>query len=303
MNRKMKLILLVLVCVALLAGCKCQHEWVAADCVTPKTCTLCQETEGAPLGHNWLDATCKEAKTCKVCGAVEGVAAGHSWVDASCVAPKHCENCDLTEGEVLDHTWLDATTEAPMTCSFCGATEGERIITDERFKTEACKALFGSWQFEQIMTGEEMDLGDYVDEVPFVAVLNFADDGHITMDMAFGDEEKFTADLQAGTVEVLYDQFEAMNMTREEADTAFMDTYGMSIEDYCVAMWAAVNWDTIFDMYEMEFVYYVEGDQIYVASDWDSSFAVSTYKIEGDMMTLTDSVLAGGTVLDMTRVK
>ena len=68
-------------------------------------------------------------------------------------------------------------------------------------------------------------------------------------------------------------------------------------------MWAAVNWDTIFDMYEMEFVYYVEGDQIYVASDWDSSFAVSTYKIEGDTMTLIDSVLAGGTVLDMTRVK
>ena len=49
-----------------LAGCGCDHEWYAATCTSPKTCSLCGKTEGEPLPHTWLDATCTAAKTCTV---------------------------------------------------------------------------------------------------------------------------------------------------------------------------------------------------------------------------------------------
>ena len=48
------------------------HTWVNADCDTPKTCSVCQETEGEALGHNWVNADCDTPKTCSVCQATEG---------------------------------------------------------------------------------------------------------------------------------------------------------------------------------------------------------------------------------------
>ena len=56
----------------LLTGCGCKHEWQAANCETPKTCTRCQITEGEALGHTWADATTEAPKTCTVCQKTEG---------------------------------------------------------------------------------------------------------------------------------------------------------------------------------------------------------------------------------------
>ena len=50
----------------------CEHEWTDADCVTPKFCSKCDESEGEALGHNWNAATRKFPKTCSRCGATEG---------------------------------------------------------------------------------------------------------------------------------------------------------------------------------------------------------------------------------------
>lgn len=86
--------------VCIFSACGCKHEWTAADCTTPKTCSLCNETEGEAIGHKWLKATCTAAKVCK--------------------------NCDETEGDPLGHDWIDATTEAPTTCTRCKVTEAKR---------------------------------------------------------------------------------------------------------------------------------------------------------------------------------
>ena len=63
---------------------ECDHNWQAATCTTPKTCTKCGKTEGFALGHLWKEATCTKAKTCTRCWATEGVALGHNfqWVTA-----------------------------------------------------------------------------------------------------------------------------------------------------------------------------------------------------------------------------
>ena len=127
MKKKVAILALALVLVLALTGCACKHEWVEADCVTPKTCSKCQETEGEALGHTWVDADCVTPKTCSVCAATEGEALGHTWVDADCVTPKTCSVCAATEGEALGHTFVDADCVTPKTCSVCAFAEGEAL--------------------------------------------------------------------------------------------------------------------------------------------------------------------------------
>lgn len=98
------LIFSVAMLAVLLTGCGCEHEWADATCLAPKTCNLCQETEGEALGHTWAEVTCAAPKTCTACGE--------------------------TEGEALPHTWVEANYQEPKTCSVCGATEGEPLPAD-----------------------------------------------------------------------------------------------------------------------------------------------------------------------------
>ncbi len=51
MKKRFYILPAVLLAAVLLAGCQCDHEWLAATCTTAKTCRLCEETEGTPLGH------------------------------------------------------------------------------------------------------------------------------------------------------------------------------------------------------------------------------------------------------------
>lgn len=118
-----------------LPGCH-QHTWLEADCVTPKTCESCGQTEGEPLGHTWREATCTEPKICTRCGETEGDPEGHNFLwstveQASCskagVEEGVCSVCGETEQrelEKLPHTpdggWV-VTKEA------VGAAEGTRV--------------------------------------------------------------------------------------------------------------------------------------------------------------------------------
>ena len=109
---------------------------VAATCTTAgktegKHCSVCntvivkQETVAA-LGHNYAAATCDSPKTCTRCGATSGSAAGHKYNAATCTAPKTCSVCKKTEGSALGHTWTDATCQAPKTCKTCKTTTGSK---------------------------------------------------------------------------------------------------------------------------------------------------------------------------------
>lgn len=108
---------------ALLTGCKCEHEWIDATCTEPKICSKCEETDGVSLGHAWREATCTEAKTCRVCKVTEGEALGHDWKDATCTEPKTCTRCLTTEGNTLGHSTGDWTTLREATCTEAGIIE------------------------------------------------------------------------------------------------------------------------------------------------------------------------------------
>ena len=303
MKKKISIILLVILCTLLFAGCECEHEWVEASCDAPKTCALCKATDGAPLGHSWMAATCEMPKTCEVCGLEQGDVQGHNWVEATCDTPKHCLNCEATEGTALAHAWQKATTEAPKTCAACGVTEGERIITDARFTTAANQALFGTWEVDMTMTGEELDMGEFVEEVPFVAALTFGEDGDLAIEFRFKDLDAFLSELRRNTVELMYKQFEDMDMTREEADDVFVSAYGMSVADYATSIWAVVNWENLFDVYNVHYVYYADGEQLYIANRWDGNFISGTFLVEGDQLTVCHPELSGGELTVMTRVE
>jgi len=294
MKRRIALMLLALACVLALAGCACEHEWVDANCVNPKTCSKCQATEGAPLGHVWAAATCETAKTCETCGETEGEAKGHSMVDATCTEARHCEACSLVEGEALGHTWLDATTEAPKTCEACGKTEGERIVTDERFTTESTKGLYGNWSGIETTTFEEMGLEEgNTTAVGMEIKYGFANDGSFTMSILLADEETFKKDYTAWMVEMTYQGLEAEGMTRDEVDAAMMETMGMNTEDYVKSMVDELNLNDIlagvFSGMGLGGNYYVQGDNLYMGEDWESEMEPYAYVLDGDSLKMKDT--------------
>ena len=121
MRRNLLIVFLLCASVLLINGCSCKHEWQAADCVNPRTCVKCSETEGEALGHDWMDADCTNPKTCSACGETEGEALGHVWMDADCTNPKTCSVCGETEGAALGHDWEAATCTSAAFCRVCGA--------------------------------------------------------------------------------------------------------------------------------------------------------------------------------------
>jgi len=115
----------------------CEHDWMNADCDTPKTCRKCKATEGTPLPHAWVDADCLTPKTCSVCGITEGNHLGHSTDAegdraATCTEKAYCSRCEKEYGEPLGHsTTAEGDRAATCTdkayCSVCQSEYGEPL--------------------------------------------------------------------------------------------------------------------------------------------------------------------------------
>ena len=75
-----------------------EHQWLPANCVTPKTCSVCGATEGNALSHNWIDATCTQAKMCSVCFRKTGSPLGHTWPGNDHTKRMYCTVCGESNG-------------------------------------------------------------------------------------------------------------------------------------------------------------------------------------------------------------
>ena len=104
-----------------------EHNWVEADCDTPKTCSVCSKTEGDVKAHTPSadDGNCLTAITCKDCGAVTTPAReAHTpnEDDGDCTTAVLCMDCGLTvvEGN-QSHTPSedDKDCTTAVTCEHC----------------------------------------------------------------------------------------------------------------------------------------------------------------------------------------
>ena len=134
--------LLILIC--LISGCSCKHEWSVPDCETPKTCSLCGETEATAPGHSWEAASCETPERCSACALTKGEPLGHSWQPADCKNPSHCVTCGKQEGEALGHnmtTWEIKNTVMTRWCKNCTYNEKEAVDPDVILRDH----LLGTW--------------------------------------------------------------------------------------------------------------------------------------------------------------
>lgn len=299
MKRNLYILALVLVLVLSLAltGCSkpCEHEWEDANCEDPKTCELCDETEGAPLGHTWKAATCNAAKTCETCGKVDGEPLGHTWVDATCEDPKTCSACKTEEGEALGHTWVDATTEAPKTCSTCQATEGDPIDVDDRFVTSECEALFGSWSGTITQTSADFGMEDDSYSMTATMTMTFGNDGTLTEKYVY-EKDSYMTFMRYYLAEMAYASMEAEGFDRDTADAAFVSVYGMNITEYVDTTLDALTEEDLAEEYTG--VYYIEDDTFYCGLDWtDDDMYGYEFTLEGNTLTLDEEYTGVETVL------
>lgn len=305
MKKKLLVVLLAVMCLAMLTGCFCQHEWLDATCVEPSTCSKCEKTEGEALGHVWLAATCEAPKTCEVCGTTDGEAKGHSWADATCETPKTCETCNAVEGEALGHDWQEATTELPQTCTVCAITEGERIITDPRFTTAETASIQGKWGCTTSLTGEDMGVEGFNGSLDCLIILNFANDGTLNFGFEVQNQEAFMEDMVAYTMDTTYAQFAAQGMGKEAADAAVKESTGMTMEEYIRSSLSAIDFNAMFEgiFSALSGVYYMDDGVLYTGLSWDSPMEEDSYTLENGVLVIDSLVAELGADTAFTRIE
>ena len=284
---------LVMVLVLPLSGCGCDHEWLAATCSASKTCQLCGKTEGKPLSHTLQDATCTTPKTCTICNATEGNALGHTWKNATCTEPKTCTVCKITEGKPTEHMWQEATTEAPKTCSVCNKTEGSKLKTDPRFTTKSTKNLQGKWISDVKISDEMMGIDNF-GSVNCRVTIEFGNTGNLSVNLALKDKADFLKKLKTYTIDQTYASFKQEGLTKEQADQAMIDTYGLNVNDYVEASLKDYDPDEIFNAFNQQQVYYVDGNTVYSALNWKAKFDGSEFKINNGQLVINELTLEEG---------
>lgn len=130
MKKFLKVLMLLLVCMALLTACgECDHDWEKATCEDPKTCSKCGEEKGKPDedAHEWEEDD-DGVMVCEICGEEKEEGEGeddepvaeceHDWVAATCEEPAYCEICGVEGEDALGHSY-----NSHGTCTECGAQD------------------------------------------------------------------------------------------------------------------------------------------------------------------------------------
>ena len=199
-------LLLLTVCMVIgLSACNmmsmfCQHQWTAATCTSPKTCALCQKTEGDPLGHTGGTATCSQKAVCTVCNNEYGDLAAHAFTEnvvksealksaANCTsAAVYYKSCScgavstnaadtFIDGRIGKHQYGQSTV-----CSICGFDAGDLYYYNlaESFFTTDCGSIKIKDFVYEIETNDTEPSGvQKATSVDFVELELFYKDGEI----------------------------------------------------------------------------------------------------------------------------
>lgn len=211
-----------------------------------------------------------------------------SWIPADCVTAKTCIDCGKTEGEPLGHSWVEASLEAPKTCSACALTEGDRLSQETLFSTETAAPLLGKWACQTSIPGQQLGSGleAYVDALPCITYVEFMGNGEMLMYTVPQDEAQVADIIYAYTIDTIYEQYAALDMTAQEAEEDILNTHGISLAEYVQNAVDQMDMSTIFMDYTVTYVYYVDGNQLYLGFDWFTQMTPGEYILEDDTLFL-----------------
>lgn len=103
MKQRPFLLSFLIVLVLLLSGCRCEHEWIDANCESARICKICESTDGDALGHQWEEATCLAPMTCSRCSQVNGDPLSHvpsdpkvssDYIRRESIQMQYCQVCE-----------------------------------------------------------------------------------------------------------------------------------------------------------------------------------------------------------------
>lgn len=159
------------------------------------------------------------------------------------------------------------------------------------------KDIVGTWKIDYDM-GEQMsaemgsDFADFESSLEITLKFDFTEDGEYKMYADDSFKENFNdwlADLCDYSVDMMYEIYEEMGMTKEDVDTLMEDEFGMSLEEYLVtSLEAEMDVDALMEEMVVEGEYKIEGDKLFL-SDEDGDFDEDAYEIctiSGDTMKL-----------------
>lgn len=112
------------------------------------------------VGHKWADATCDTPKTCSVCHETEGEALGHSWDEGIITkAPSFSEDGEIT------YTCAACQASRTQTVEKTGFSGVLRVYGDTRYDTafaaaDLLKDLLGIKKFDYIVVASGEDFAD-----------------------------------------------------------------------------------------------------------------------------------------------
>lgn len=198
---------LVLVCVLVLGGCACSHEWQEADCLTARTCTKCEAVEGEALGHNWQEATCTVPETCTRCGETRGEVLAHTysqWIMGETHRSRSCESCGKEETAEIDREQALYQALAGH-WDFLYQQDGKKIIS---LDIEAGYQYAGDKYVGQWLSCTEDGSVRFFDnqnilEGTAAFLAYFPEDGHYEFDLILGEETRIRSCLIPGDTSVV----------------------------------------------------------------------------------------------------
>ena len=124
---------------------ECEHQWTGATCTAPKTCSICQETEGEANGHSYkTDLDKNESQhwyECSVCGDKKDAAEHTFNVPAATEqTDKYCTVCNYIAEYQLGHVHtydsvLSYDEEGHYYAATCGHTELKKDFAFHSFST------------------------------------------------------------------------------------------------------------------------------------------------------------------------
>ena len=112
----------------------------------------------------------------------------------------------------------------------------------------------------------------------------FGKTGEFSMVMSLVDEQSFKEKYRTYTMNLLYEAFAAENMTKEQADKAMVDAYGLNVADYVDAALKVFDVNEMFEAFNVQEVYYVEDNNLFTALTWNATFESAAFTVTDDSL-------------------